>query len=265
MCAALLLAGCVEVVLPRSISHLPSQIDDLPSLEETDLSGADAVMDASGCLQGSLVVTGNATRVEAQLPLGVDLASRYPDGAPVVITVLRCRTLDVNGSRFTWAHLADVSVPVRTNATPGTWSHQTLALLAGNETVVRALDSIGLETAHAPVLTLGHRPSYEAQASLVARAPYGPTPFELSVSRLAPGGELPRSAAPALAWDRVVVGEQGPARLRSGFDVRETHLVVGEAGLPDDGLLGSLVPDRTARAHGYELRADLRMGVWSAG
>lgn len=243
------------------MSHQGSPTEALPGVDDPDLADARFVLEGSDCLQASLLLHGNRTSVQAEVGNGTDLPTSRLGQAPVVLTLARCRTLEVGNRTYSSLRFGEVSVPIVENGTKRPGHHRLIQMITGNETLADQLDGTGLPADHAPLMTLGHRLSYKSQSRVVSTAPYGPVQFELSAAALAPGGSLPRDARDALAWEHLAPDGDRPVRLRSGYDLQETTMVVGKAEIPSTGLLEQVVSEETVRVYGYKLRTDVRIGV----
>lgn len=264
VCAALLLAGCVQSFLPRSVTSTSSPVDALPAIGSHDLAMAELTIHGDRCLLVNLVLPGNASRMAARLPNGTHLVGVQDGRASLVLTLARCRVLEAGGDRYTSVTWGDLSIPHR-DARGEQIRHRTLEMVTGHPRLAEQLTDAGLPAEHVPVLSLVYRASYHADHRVTAKAPYGPFPVELSVTPLTAGRELPDTPAPLVGWERAVPIDDGPRRLVTGFEVEEATMVTGDITvLREDRLTQLLVPDATS-VWGYELRTDLRVGVLPGG
>lgn len=252
-------SGCIDG-LP-SVQPDGFELEDLPGMGGVDLSDARLKLDLESCRETHLILTGNATAVQAEVPGDFQLAEREENETKLTVSLIHCRQISTGNHTTYDVSLLEVTAPIQNQGVSPKRDDALLAIGTNNETLATRLDEAGLPVKPVENVEREQQRSYRIAEQSTLDVDAGGYSFTGQVTSVSIETELPFGTAGSIGRTGWAIEDNETLEVRRGLNVTDVGGISSTLVLSPSGPLAELAGNRTASAHGFEAHYDARMGV----
>lgn len=258
LCVATLTSGCAQSLPSMGRDELT--VDELPGIEEADLSGAELVVNATGCREVHMLLDGNRSRTaEAVQPF--DLARQDGNRTELAVTVTRCQQLSTPSLDTNETTLIEVSAPIDRDTREPVRDDALLAVMTTNPRLSERLAEVGLPVRELDKFTRDAGQDYSIAEQATVDVDDERYPFESTFTAVSVETELPFGTAGSIGRDRWVQHGNETLTVETGLNVTELGGVSATLETRPGSRMAELWGNTTRSAHGFQASYDARVGV----